>query len=43
MLFCVGQELAEVGWDSFMYQGVPWLFESRAGAFSYFGLWVLGV
>ena len=35
VVFCMGQELAEVGWDGFVEQGVPGFFESWAGAFAY--------
>ena len=35
MLFGMGQELAEVGWDGFVEQGDPGFFEGWAGAFAY--------
>jgi hypothetical protein len=35
LLFGMGQELAEMSWDSFVEQGVPGLFEGWAGAFAY--------
>ena len=35
MLFCVGQDLAEVGWDRFLNQCVSGFFESWARAFAY--------
>ena len=35
LLFGMCQELAEIGWDGFIEQGVPGFFEGRAGAFAY--------
>jgi hypothetical protein len=35
LLFSMGQESAEVGWDCFVEQGVPWFFEGWARAFTY--------
>ena len=35
VLFCVGQDLAEVGWDCFLGYCVSGFFESWAGAFAY--------
>ena len=35
MLFGVGQDLVEMGWDGFVDQGVPGFFEGWAGAFAY--------
>ena len=35
VLFRVGQDLAEVIWDSFIDQCILGFFESRAGAFAY--------
>ena len=35
MLFCVGQDLAEMGWDRFLNQCVSGFFESWARAFAY--------
>ena len=35
MLFCVGQDLAEMGWDRFLNQCVSGFFESWAGTVAY--------
>jgi hypothetical protein len=35
LLFGMCQELAEMGWDGFVEQGVPGFFESWARAFAY--------
>ena len=35
LFFCMGQELAEMGWDGFIEQGVAGFFESWAEAFAY--------
>ena len=34
LFFGMGQELAEVGWDCFVEQGVPGLFEGWARTFA---------
>ena len=35
LFLCMGQELAEMGWDGFVEQGVPGFLEGWAGAFAY--------